>query len=86
MVSLNAYQVCSPAEALHTSQEGRSVSAHRASQLRRSSVWVLATWNVLFNWLAALRALRDLPATLRQDNIYIIYGVYMYAVCLYIHL
>ncbi len=40
------YQVCSPAEALHTSQEGRSVSAHRASQLRRSSVWVLATWNV----------------------------------------
>ncbi len=46
MASLNAYQVCSPAEALHTSQEGRSVSAHRSSQLGRSSVWVLATWNV----------------------------------------
>ncbi len=50
MASLNAYQVCSPAEALHT-QEGRSVSAHRASQLRRSSVWVLATWNVFFREL-----------------------------------
>ncbi len=46
MALLNAYQVCSTAEALHTSQKGRSVSAHRVSQLRRSSVRVLATWNV----------------------------------------
>ena len=46
MASLSSCQECSPAEALHTSQGERSFHAHRASQVQRSSVWVLASWIV----------------------------------------
>ena len=46
MASLSSCQECSPAEALHTSQGERSFRAHRASRVQRSSVWVLASWNV----------------------------------------
>ena len=46
MASLNSCQECSPAEALHTSQDERSFGAHRASRVQRSSVWTLASWNV----------------------------------------
>lgn len=46
MASLNYCQECSPAEALHASQGERSIRACRVSLAQRSSVWVLATWNV----------------------------------------
>ena len=46
MASLNSCQECSPAEALHTSQDERPFGAHRASRVQRSSVWTLASWNV----------------------------------------
>ena len=46
MVSLNSCQECSPAEVLHTTQDERSIGAHRASRVQRTSVWTLASWNV----------------------------------------
>ena len=46
MASLNSCQECSPAEALHTSQDERSFGAHRASRVQRFSVRTLASWNV----------------------------------------
>ena len=46
MASLNSRQECPPAEALHTSQDVKSFRARRASLLRKSSTWVLASWNV----------------------------------------
>ena len=46
MASLNSRQECSPAEALHTSQGGRSFGACRAGQVQNSDVWVLASWNM----------------------------------------
>ena len=46
MASLNSCQECSPAEVLHTSQDERSIGAHRASRVQRTSVWTLASWNV----------------------------------------
>ena len=63
MASLISRQVCSPAEALHTSQGERSSCALRASRVGRSSVWVLASWNV--------RSLLDVEGsveTARQAN------------------
>ena len=55
--------VCGPAEALHTSQGERSSCALRACQMGRSSVLVLASWNV--------RSLLDVKGsveTARQAN------------------
>ena len=46
MASLISRQVCSPAEALHTSQGERFSCALRPSWVGRSSVWGLASWNV----------------------------------------
>ena len=46
MASLNSRQECSSAEALYTSQNVKSFCAHRARLLRKSSMWVLASWNV----------------------------------------
>ena len=46
MASLNSRQECPPAEALYTSQDGKSFRARRASHLQKSSMWVLASWNV----------------------------------------
>ena len=46
MAPLKSYQECSPAEALHTSQGGRSFGAHRTGQVHNSDVWFLASWNV----------------------------------------
>ena len=46
MASLNSRQECSPVEALHTSQGGRSFGVRRAGQVQNSDVWVLASWNV----------------------------------------
>ena len=46
MASLTSCQGCSPAEDLHPSLEERSQCAHRASHLRRSGTWFLASWNV----------------------------------------
>ena len=46
MVLLTQRQGCSPAEDLHPSQGGRSLSAHRANQVRSFAKWYLATWNV----------------------------------------
>ena len=46
MVLLTHRQGCSPAEDLHPSQGGRSLSAHRANQVRGFARWYLATWNV----------------------------------------
>ena len=45
MASLSSYHECFPAEALYTSLGERSFHVHSASQVQRSSVWVLA-WNV----------------------------------------
>lgn len=39
-------QECSPAEDLHPSQDDTSQGALRASRVRRSDVWFLASWNV----------------------------------------
>ena len=44
MASLNSRQECSPVEALHTSQGGRSFGVRRAGQVQNSDVWVLASW------------------------------------------
>ena len=63
MASLISHQVCSPAEALHTSQGERSSCALRASEVGRSSVWVLALWNVR-SQLAVERSVE----TARQAN------------------
>ena len=63
MASLNSCQECSPAEVLHTSQDERSIGAHRASRVQRTSVWTLASWNV--------RTLRDVEGpieTARQGD------------------
>lgn len=46
MVPLTQRQGCSPAEDLHPCQGGRSLSAHRANQVRGFAKWYLATWNV----------------------------------------
>ena len=57
MASLNSRQECPPAKALHTSQDVKSFRARRASHLRKSSMWVLTSWNVrtlLDVWTAVL--------------------------------
>ena len=46
MASLTSCQGCSPTEDLQPSREERSQCAHRASHLRRSGTWFLASWNV----------------------------------------
>ena len=46
MASLSACQARTPAEDLQSSQGESSHFAHRASKMRGSSVWVLASWNV----------------------------------------
>ena len=46
MASLSACQARTPAEDLQSSQGESSYFAHRASRMRGSSVWVLASWNV----------------------------------------
>ena len=68
MASLNSCQECSPAEVLHTSQDERSIGAHRASRVQRTLVWTLASWNV--------RTLQDVEGpieTARQgDNMQVV--------------
>ena len=46
MAPLGSCQDCFPAEALQPSQGEPSLNAHGASKVLRSSVWVLASWNV----------------------------------------
>ena len=46
MTPLMSCQECSRAEDLHPSQDERSQGALRASQARKSGVWLLASWNV----------------------------------------
>ena len=63
MASLDACQKCSPAEALHTSQDQRPFHARRAKRMQTTSVWFLASRNV--------RTLLDVDGpieTARQGN------------------
>ena len=46
MASLSTSQECSPAKALHTSQDERPFRAHGAKRVQATSVLFLATWNV----------------------------------------